>query len=138
MSFAGIDGRIAYAESDNLLQGYEKISETSNLALYYDTSSNSQAVVDKRNGYIWRSDVDQDKYDVKNSNDVWKSYMTSLFAINYTDISKNQGSISKNYSGAKGNEVNVRKINNGIAVDYTINHSKSLFLLSFRLIAMAL
>lgn len=83
------------ADDPNLPKGYEEIAESDNTVLLMDKETKMIAVMDKRNGYVWKSAVDNTFYDIESINAIWRKYVTSLFIINYFSFEKNDGTMQK-------------------------------------------
>ena len=104
--------------ANDVLEEYEKIAETQDLVLYCSMKTGNIAVKDKRNNYIWTSAVDQEVCDLSNSNDVWKTYMTSLFTISCIDKKEKETRENTYYPVSDGKIVEAARINNGISLNY--------------------
>ena len=123
IAFANFIGFEITAEADTaavteLSPDYKSYAKTKYLELFVDESKGTIAVKDLRNGYIWKSVVDQDMYDLNSLNDQWKMYLQSIMAINYIDLSKRDTSPSRTFSSSDTTKINVSKINNGAIIEY--------------------
>jgi hypothetical protein len=119
LAFAWIDFGTALAASEDL-DGYKMVAQTGSLSLLYNSDSYAIAVKDKRNGYIWYSSA-AENHDLVKSNDFWKSYTSTLFAINYTDFEKNNAGLVKDFLTSKTAQVSVEELNNGIRLNCSID-----------------
>ncbi len=97
--------------------GFKIAAENSTLILYYSPETGAFAVQDKRNGYMWSSAVDKDKYDMGKVNEIWQAYMNSTMVINYIDIVKEQNR-NKAYASKDAKIDEIRIIENGLAVEF--------------------
>ena len=68
----------------------EKVGETEILTLYFNFEQPAIIVQDKRNGFLWKSFVSADEYDLESLNKKWRSILRSLFTFNYYAVSKVQ------------------------------------------------
>lgn len=92
------------------LEGYELIGENEKLALYLREESASIRVVDKKSGYIWGA-LRQDKPD--DLNKTWSAFGNSIVSILYYD---EVGSTAKTGAGHEDNQCEFEKIENGVIV----------------------
>lgn len=79
-------------DADITLEGYERIAENSNLALYVETESLALKIVNKETGYIWSSGLEPDRE--YNLNDTWRQIAQSALTIEYVDDEANVSSES--------------------------------------------
>lgn len=100
------------------LPEYEYMTQSQNLTLFCNVQNGTIAVEDRRDGYIWKSVVDSEVYDLEGANNQLKSYMTSMIAINHVSFASLAGSTRKSYSSAVANKIAVSKSNNGFSVIY--------------------
>ena len=108
----------AYANS-GIPKGYIKAAETDALILLYNNQP-SIAIMDKRNGYIWSSSMDEDKYETENINQMWRNTMQSLFRFNYTDITgRREHKILSLPSYGSNSNVSINPVNDGLEIKYT-------------------
>ncbi|MBO9609684.1 MAG: hypothetical protein J7639_27255 [Paenibacillaceae bacterium] len=97
--------------------GYEMAAQSPYLVLYCNNKTGAIAVEDKRTGYVWKSVVDNDVYPLDEANDSWKTYMSSLLAITYTDLtSKKENVLNKSYSAAEASRIRVSSVADGVSV----------------------
>jgi len=103
--------------SEKLPDSYIKIAETDEIVLC--TAHNyGIAVEDKRNGHLWSSGVDYEKYDEDDLNDLMISKMTALFDFKYTNTAnKKYAIVAVDYTIHKP-EVNTKPAKNGINMLY--------------------
>ena len=92
------------------LEGYELLVENDKLALYLREKSASIRVVDKNSGYIWGA-LRQDKPD--DLNKTWSAFGNSIVSILYYD---EVGSTAKTGAGHEDNKCKFEKIQNGVIV----------------------
>lgn len=104
--------------SKRLPDSYKKATETDEIILYYDKDNYGIAIEDKRNGYVWRSAVDYDKYDEGDLNNLMISRMTALFDFKYTNTTnKKYAIVSIDYNNHKP-EVSIESKSNGLKMLY--------------------
>jgi hypothetical protein len=103
--------------------GYEEIAKSADLTLYADLSSGAVAVLDGRNGHVWLAVVDSSVYDIDQANPLWKNYMKSMLALSYTDLKRNDGTITKIYSFVDAPNPSVKKTAAGITVTYDFKNA---------------
>ncbi len=92
------------------IEGYALIGESEKLSLYLREESASIRVVDKKSGYIWGA-LRQDKPD--DLNKTWSSFANSIVSIMYYD---EVGSTAKTGAGHQDNVCKFEKIDNGVTV----------------------
>ena len=86
--------------------------------MYYDKDNYRIAIEDKRNGYVWRSAVEYDKYDEGDLNNLMISRMTALFDFKYTNTTnKKYAIVSIDYNNHKP-EVSIESKSNGLKMLY--------------------
>ncbi len=108
------DDGIKFEDND----GYKKITETDEIALYYTTDNYGIAIEDKRNGHIWSSAADYGKYDAGDLNNFMISKITALFDFKYTNTAnKKYAIVALDYTAHKP-EVSIEPIENGINMLY--------------------
>ncbi|NMA94993.1 MAG: hypothetical protein GX974_03045, partial [Clostridiales bacterium] len=108
---------ISYASRAGL-EGYEEIESGENISLLFNRDKAAIAIEDKRNGYIWRSIVDEDIYDMKSCSEVLRTLMSSMFVINYAATGTNNPPIQTGYTASDECTVDYRLIDGGIALEY--------------------
>jgi frataxin-like iron-binding protein CyaY len=114
-----VDFNSALAASEDL-KGYKRVAQTDNLSLSYNPDSFAIAVKDKRNGYIWFSSA-AERYHFEKSNEYWKNYMSTLLAINYTDLEKNTGGQVKDFLTNKTAQISAEELKNGLRLNCNID-----------------
>ena len=98
---------------------YRMIDQNSRFTLYCNIKIGSFIVENRETGYLWRSIVDYpEDYALNNLSTYWKSYISSLIIVNYTDLMKNEGLIEKAFSSTDAYITNSTNIKNGISLDY--------------------
>lgn len=106
---------------------YNKIAETSKLALYYNQKENSVVVQNLVNGFRWSSVVTEEQYDIASLNSQWKANVKALFNINYTNFKNNDGLILASNSVEQKPSITVKNIKNGISLNYDFKTLKISF-----------
>lgn len=106
-----------YAKQMNL-NGYKSIAKNSKIELLYNAKDNNLAIKDLKNGYVWKSIVDESFYDLENLNKQWKDYLQSPIVINYINLDKRDTPPSKAYSNVDAQIVESSFIKDGIALTY--------------------
>jgi frataxin-like iron-binding protein CyaY len=114
-----VDFNSALAASEDL-KGYKRVAQTDNLSLSYNPDSFAIAVKDKRNGYIWFSSA-AERYHFEKSNEYWKNYMSTLLAINYTDLEKNTVGQVKDFLTNKTAQISAEELKNGLRLNCNID-----------------
>ncbi len=109
--------RIAHAVP-KLSGDYETIAKGDNITLYYNPNTYTIAIEDRRNGYIWRSTVDSEIYNMDGTSGVLKNYMSSMFIINYAALGMNNPAIQSGYTGSDESTIETQKTENGLILDY--------------------
>ncbi len=98
---------------------YEQVAASGQLVLYANVTTGAIAVEDRRTGHVWRSVLEDDMYDLSGENRTWRSNMSSLITIVYTNLNATREQVlTKAYSTADTTQTNVAQIANGIAVTY--------------------
>jgi len=111
-----------HAEAATNMPGYEEAARSKHLVLYYNGKTGAIAVEDRRTGYVWKSVVDEDVYEMSQVGEVLRTYSASIVAINYVDTaSKKSINLNKIYSADKANSIHVTRISGGvtIGIDFT-------------------
>ncbi|HOJ10299.1 MAG TPA: DUF5696 domain-containing protein [Clostridiales bacterium] len=115
------DNNVSDIVSDNVSGSRTKVAETDKIALYYaiDDADNYEIIVeDKRNGYIWSSSFDLEKYSNEKLNNLIISRMKALFDFKYTYTTNRKFTIvSIDYVSHKP-EVSIKLTKNGINMLY--------------------
>jgi hypothetical protein len=106
---------------------YNKIAETSKLALYYNQKENSVVVQNLVNGFRWNSAVTEEQYDIASLNAQWKANVKALFNINYTNFKNNDGLILASNSVEQKPDITVKNIKNGVSLNYDFKTLKISF-----------
>ncbi len=98
--------------------GYEKLAQSETLTLYGNMETGIIAVRDNRNGYLWKSVVDNDVFNMEKVNKLWTSYMTSMLVISHADLSSDDGTTRKAYSSTDVENIEVKRIANGLSASF--------------------
>src|SRR5690606_7370596 len=76
MCFLNIDQlEIKVAAQSNLLPDYKLAASSDVLGMYIRERDGAIAIQDYRNGYIWKSVVDEDMYNLQSLNEQWQNYL---------------------------------------------------------------
>ncbi len=103
----------------NLPDEYKKVSESESLILYCNLETGTIAIIDKRNGYLWKSTIGpEDNFGFEKVGEVWKKSMSSLFAINYINMKKHDVIIEKAFSTTDADSIEVTYSNNKVVQEY--------------------
>lgn len=103
--------------------GYEEIARGDSVSLLYNFETHAIAVEDRRNGYIWRSVVDDEVYDMKGTSAVLNTYMSSMFVVNYAAVGTNNPPMQNGYTNSSECSTKVNRIDNGIVLDYEFTNA---------------
>lgn len=107
------------ANADLLQDGkYVSIAKTDSLELFYNETKGAIQVKDLKSGYVWKSVVDNDVFDVDSLNNLWKGYVQSPIGITYNDLKKRDTAPRQTYAGADCKWLVTEYIPNGVAVEY--------------------
>jgi len=96
---------------------YVKVAETQELELFFSSQSLGIILKDKRNGYLWKSNISEDDYSLTGVSDLWKNNMNSLFYLNYTTDFKR---VSSTNSRSHQDDVKAERIRDGIKLTYNM------------------
>lgn len=119
MCFLNIDQlEIKVAAQSNLLPDYKLAASSDVLGMYIRERDGAIAIQDYRNGYIWKSVVDEDMYNLQSLNEQWQNYLNSVIVLNYIDIENRDAPPNVIYSSAEGTIVTLEYINDGVEVEY--------------------
>ena len=97
---------------------YKSIAENDKMELLFNEAKGTIQVKDKSNGYIWKSVVDRELYNLDDVNQQWAAYLQSILTISYNDLEKRDAPPVKAYSAKDCNDLAVEYIENGVAVTY--------------------
>ncbi len=107
------------ATADLLQDGkYVSVAKTDSLELFYNETKGAIQVKDLKSGYVWKSVVDNDVFDVDSLNNLWKGYVQSPIGITYNDLKKRDTAPKQSYAGADCKWLATEYIPNGVAVEY--------------------
>lgn len=107
------------ANADLLQDGkYVSIAKTDSLELFYNETKGAIQVKDLKSGYVWKSIVDNDVFDVDSLNNLWKGNVQSPIGITYNDLKKRDTAPRQTYAGADCKWMTTEYIPNGVAVEY--------------------
>ena len=96
---------------------YVSVAKNDEVELFYDAANGSIQLKNLRNGYVWKSVVDNDVYSGK-LNARWSSYMSSAITISYSNIDKRDAKYNPMYSGRDVTILETEYLNNGVSVTY--------------------
>lgn len=107
------------ATADLLQEGkYVSVAKTDSLELFYNDTKGTIQVKNLKNGYVWKSIVDKDVYDVDSLNNYWTKYVQSAITITYNDL-KRKDAVAKNlFSCGDCKSLTTEYITNGVSVTY--------------------
>lgn len=105
-------------------EGYTKVGETSELALYFNAKEPSISVEDKRTGFVWNSAVGPTDYDMKDLNENWKTNLRSLFNFSYVNFKDSKGVPTPINSIMAKPKTSAKNIDKGISVTYEFANIK--------------
>lgn len=107
------------ANADLLQDGkYVSVARTDSLELFYNDVKGAIQVKDLRSGYVWKSIVDNDVFDVNSLNSLWKGTVQSAIGISYNDLKKRDTASRQVYAGSECQWLTTEYIPNGVAVEY--------------------
>lgn len=102
----------------NAVGSYKTVVENEKMELLYNEAKGTIQLKDKANGYIWKSVVDKELYDLDGINQQWAAYLQSIVTISYNDLEKRDAPPVKAYSAKDCNDLSVEYLENGVAVTY--------------------
>ncbi|MBM3150999.1 MAG: hypothetical protein FJZ96_02135 [Chloroflexi bacterium] len=94
---------------------YDLVAENTDFQLYVNPESLAFKLLDKRNGYIWSSSLDE-KMEGDRLNRTWTAFASSGFSIDYLDTQANTQRLSITNSE---HTMEIRTIENGIQAQVT-------------------
>ena len=97
---------------------YVSVAKNDNVELFYDAANGSIQLKNLRNGYLWKSVVDNDVYDMEKLNARWSSYMKSAITISYSNIDNRDAKYSPLYSRRDVTILETEYLDNGVSVTY--------------------
>lgn len=71
---------------------YDSVMQTDELELMISTDNKSVAVKDRRTGYIWESNLNEERL-TRKANELWSGYINSLFIFRYSRVDNLKGDI---------------------------------------------
>ncbi|MEQ6377849.1 DUF5696 domain-containing protein [Bacillaceae bacterium S4-13-56] len=105
-------------KNDASLEGYTKVSESSDLSLYVDKVSLGLKIVNKATGYIWSSGLEQNKeYKL---NDSWINMANSAVTIEYINP---DGKLSSESLLTDQSDVSFKQTDEGFSATITLKQS---------------
>ncbi|HBM81129.1 MAG TPA: hypothetical protein DD426_09900 [Clostridiaceae bacterium] len=116
--------KTGFCAAKSVPDAYTKIAGNANLSLYFNPKSYTLEIEDMRNGYVWKSVVDDKVYDMKNINRTWQNRMNSLFIVNYVSFNEKNLAIKKAYSAGNQAAISYNNIDNGIRLNYEFKNIK--------------
>jgi hypothetical protein len=105
--------------------GMQKVAENNNLSLKVDFNDGNIQVVNKQNGYVWRSKPTAEELNKENSNSLWKQNINSPVTFNYVNDFTSANSLIGNVYN-QNTRIHVYKLKNGVRVyfDFTKSNIK--------------
>lgn len=120
LSIVVVPTESAKAAPSNLPNGYTLIGSSENLNLYYHSGWESFAIEDKRNGFVWESNISEEnplQEGITGAN--WKSEAKRSFKISYANVE-----VIKNINWDKDKYTLVtEKLDNGLKLTYDLTES---------------
>lgn len=100
-------------------EGFREAAGTGRFILLVNDGQASIALVDKADGYIWRSSVPDEYESFQSANPIFQSSMKSMFTMEYINISarRTADAIQTNPLTQKA-EIHIRNITNGVSIAY--------------------
>ncbi|NLY96606.1 MAG: hypothetical protein GX082_04130 [Clostridiaceae bacterium] len=121
LSIVVVPTESAKAAPSNLPNGYTLIGSSENLNLYYHSGWESFAIEDKRNGFVWESNISEEnplQEGITGAN--WKSEAKRSFKISYANVE-----VIKNINWDKDKYTLVtEKLDNGLKLTYDFTDYK--------------
>lgn len=108
------EGNVDFSDAGS----YKTAAENETMELLYNEAKGTIQLKDKKSGYIWKSVVDKELYDLDNMNQQWSAYLQSILTISYNDMEKRDAPPVKMYSAKDCNDLSVEYLENGVAVTY--------------------
>lgn len=107
------------ATADLLQEGsYVSVAKTESLELLYNETKGAIQVRDLKSGYLWKSLVDDEVYDMKSLNKLWTGNVQSAVQITYNNLKKKDAAPTTVGSGAACKSLKTEYITNGVSVEY--------------------
>ncbi len=98
---------------------YDIIKQTDELELLISDDNMSVAVKDRRSGYIWESNLNEERL-TRKANELWSGYIDSLFIFRYSRVDNLKGDIITGCSARDTTEVSRVLTENGARLDYKL------------------
>ncbi|MDP4085328.1 MAG: DUF5696 domain-containing protein [Bacillota bacterium] len=100
----------------------QKVAENNNLTLSVDFNNGNIQVVNKQNGYVWRSKPSVEELNKERSNILWKQNIASPITFNYVnDFTSANTMIGNVYN--QNTKISVYKLKNGARVYFDFTRS---------------
>ena len=114
------EGYEAPADSADLLQegSYVSIAKTDSLELFYNETRGAIQVKDLKSGYLWKSLVDDEVYDMDSLNKYWTGHTQSAILITYNNLKKRDAAPTTSSAGTDCKSLKTEYIEGGVAVEY--------------------
>lgn len=107
------------ASADLLQEGrYVSIARTDSLELFYNETKGAIQVKDLKSGYLWKSLVDDEVYDMNSLNKYWTGHVQSSILITYNNKKKRDAVPTTVSAGEGCKTLKTEYIPNGVAVEY--------------------
>lgn len=109
------------APESNLLEGegeYVSIAKSEKTELFFNEVKGTVQVKNLENGYVWKTAVTSEDYEMKGLSKKWKAYLQSSITITYNDLKKRDASPTKLYSALDAKWMSSELIPNGVSVTY--------------------
>lgn len=112
--YVPVEGNVDFAAEGS----YELVAGSDKTELYYNEAKGTIQVKNLESGYIWKSVVDRELYDLDGINKQWSSYLQSILTISYNDLEKRDAPAVKAYSATDCSDRTVEYLDHGVAVTY--------------------
>lgn len=97
---------------------YKSIAKTDSLELFYNETKGSIQVKDLKSGYLWRSILDEETFDLSDFNNRWRNTLSSPIGIVYNDMKKRDTAARTVYTAGDCKALTTEYIDNGVSVEY--------------------
>ncbi|MDP4146939.1 MAG: DUF5696 domain-containing protein [Bacillota bacterium] len=111
--------------------GMQKVAENKNLSLSVDFDDGNIQLVNKQNGYVWRSKPTAEELSKEKSNSLWKENIDSPITFNYVNDFISATTLIGNVYN-QNTKISVYKLKNGVRVYF--DFSKSSIKLAYDLV----
>ncbi len=109
---------VTVCASSNVPDGFRQAAESDTLRLYVNPENGALVVLDKRNGFAFKSFADESSYyDYENSNESYQAAMQSFLSLVYTDLAKTEAALQETDTSTEDKTITVTEIPGGVAVE---------------------